>query len=318
MCDRIAVMYLGKIVELGRQRRALRHPRHPTPARCSRPCRCPTRASRAAPARGAGRRRAEPDEPAARLPLPPALPEGPGDLLAGGAAARAQGRRHDRRLPLPAHAGRGCGAGCNRLTGTEPSRRPSWCLTISTLQGAWCEILSGTLPSRKRFAPSCPCCRPRSGRRLALRRRRGAHPRGRPCARGVARRRRVACIDARRLPRGPRRPARPGRPSSSPLRGARPRSRTPEAAHRRSRCGASRRRLSRARTACRSAWVAVSEPSVPTTIDFTRAAPDPRLRGRANVGDLARDALRIVLHQEVARRRRARPSSAPGSSFLNR
>ena len=61
-----------------------------TPARCSRPCRSPIpelgRERSAARARG---RRAEPDQPAERLPLPPALPALPrGPLRRRGAAAR--------------------------------------------------------------------------------------------------------------------------------------------------------------------------------------------------------------------------------------
>ena len=43
MCDRVAVMYLGKIVEIGSGRRAVRRsPATRTPARCSPPCRSPT------------------------------------------------------------------------------------------------------------------------------------------------------------------------------------------------------------------------------------------------------------------------------------
>ena len=67
------------------------------------PCRCRPEKTRAhEAARGAGRRRALADEPAA-LPLPHALPEDArGPLRRGGAAARAQGGRQPGRLPLPA------------------------------------------------------------------------------------------------------------------------------------------------------------------------------------------------------------------------
>ena len=42
LCDRVAVMYLGRIVELGTPRRRVRAPpATPTPGRCCRPCPCP-------------------------------------------------------------------------------------------------------------------------------------------------------------------------------------------------------------------------------------------------------------------------------------
>ncbi len=88
--DRVAVMYLGRIVEDGSQRRALRPAAStPTPSRCSPPCRCPTRRDRWPPHR-ARRRHPEPGRPAQRLRLPPALLPRDGTLP------------HARRRPLSA------------------------------------------------------------------------------------------------------------------------------------------------------------------------------------------------------------------------
>ena len=78
MCDRVAVMYLGKIVELGSERRAVRVPAPPVHGRAAvgRPGPRPERRPARAPA--AHRRRAEPGQPAAGVPLPHPLPEGAG------------------------------------------------------------------------------------------------------------------------------------------------------------------------------------------------------------------------------------------------
>ena len=88
VCDRVAVMYLGRIVELASGERALR--RRAPPLHAGAAARRPAPRARARDrARRRGRRSAEPGQPAARLPLQPALPARSRSLPRRRPAARA-------------------------------------------------------------------------------------------------------------------------------------------------------------------------------------------------------------------------------------
>ena len=102
--DRIAVMYLGKIVELAPTRRALRPaPGIPTRRRCCRRCRCPTRTRPTAASRSSSaatcRRRSNPP---AGCRFHPRCPKARADCADERAAARAGPGRRRRRTGPPA------------------------------------------------------------------------------------------------------------------------------------------------------------------------------------------------------------------------
>jgi ABC-type oligopeptide transport system ATPase subunit len=103
MCDRIAVMYLGRIVEMASNDQLYAHPRMPYTGALMSAVPVPQ------PRLAASKKRQilAGDVPSPSNPLL----EGPGDLPPGGPAARAEGRRQHRCLPLPAHRRRGARAG---------------------------------------------------------------------------------------------------------------------------------------------------------------------------------------------------------------
>ena len=159
IADRVAVMYLGKVVELATRGRPVRSGRCTrTRWRCSRRSRRPSSA-RKQHADHPERRRAEPDRPAERLPVPDALPDRPAGLRRGRAAARRSRRRALRRLPLrgdadPRAAPLACLSGRRATTSACCTTSGCRCATGSRCRRtSTCRWSGGPLPTIVQWTP---------------------------------------------------------------------------------------------------------------------------------------------------------------------
>ena len=159
--DRIAVMYLGKVVELADAADLFARPLHPYTVALLSAIPTTEIGAQAHPHHAPGRR-AEPDEPAERLPLPDALPDRAAGLRRARAAARGSREGPHRGLPFRRdadsreRAAHPCLSRARRLATTRASCTTSACRRATGSRSrptSTCPSAEGPFPTIVQWTP---------------------------------------------------------------------------------------------------------------------------------------------------------------------
>ena len=130
LCDRVAVMYLGRIVEVAPTEQLFRDPRHPYTRGLLAAIPRLTEQAGETGAAGPGRGPAEPAGHPGRVPVPHPLPDGAAALRAGRSGPNGRTGRPGApgRLPLRVHPGRRPGLSLprSRHDPAGPDRQRAW------------------------------------------------------------------------------------------------------------------------------------------------------------------------------------------------